>query len=137
MPSFSATSCSRLATASPELQRLFNEVIKHFDCTVVYGHRSVAEQQELYAQGRTKPGSIVTKCDGVTNKSMHNYQPSRAVDVVPFPIDWKDTARMTYFAGFVLGTAKQLGIPVRWGGDWDQDTEVGDETFRDFPHFEI
>ena len=41
------------------------------------------------------------------------------------------------FAGFVLGVANQMGINLRWGGDWDQDFEVQDNKFDDFPHFEL
>lgn len=137
MPAFGNVSKTNLATCDPRLQRLFAEVIKHFDCTVVEGHRPVARQQALYAQGRTKPGAIVTQLDGVNKKGMHNYLPSKAVDVVPFPVNWNDTERMTYFAGFVKGIAAQLGLKVRWGGDWDQDTHVTDEHFRDLPHFEV
>lgn len=38
---------------------------------VCQGLRTVAAQQALYAQGRTKPGKIVTNCDGVLKKSRH------------------------------------------------------------------
>ena len=30
-----------------------------------------------------------------------------------------------------------MGIDLRWGGDWDRDTEVRDNTFDDLVHFEI
>ena len=38
---------------------------------VTHGLRTVGEQQELFAQGRTKPGKRVTNCDGITKKSRH------------------------------------------------------------------
>ena len=44
---------------------------------------------------------------------------------------------MTYFAGMVMGIAKAKGIGLRWGGDWDQDTEVKDNGFDDMPHLEL
>jgi peptidoglycan L-alanyl-D-glutamate endopeptidase CwlK len=141
MPSFSSSSQAKLDTCHENLVLLFEEVVKGFDCTVIFGWRSVEEQQALYAQGRTKPGNIVTHKDGVEKRSKHQgadgKKPSFAVDVVPYPIDWQDTERMTYFAGWVMATARRMGIALRWGGDWDQDTEVGDERFRDFPHFEL
>jgi peptidoglycan L-alanyl-D-glutamate endopeptidase CwlK len=40
---------------------------------VVQGVRTVAQQQALYAQGRTTPGKIVTMKDGITHPS--NHQP--------------------------------------------------------------
>jgi len=143
MNKWSDTSRERLLSCHPDIIRIFNEVLPHFDCTVVEGHRPVERQQQLYAQGRTEPGPIVTKVDGVNIKSKHNYQPSRAIDVVPFPIDWHDTGRMYYFAGFVMATAQRLYDQghiqhrLRFGGDWDMDTEVDDHTFMDLPHFEL
>jgi len=141
MPRFGKSSMSKLRTVHPDLQTLFQVVVKYFDCTVVYGNRTTEEQQALYAQGRTKPGGIVTNCDGVKNKSKH--QGGNAVDAVPYPIDWSDTNRMKYFAGFVIGIARILkdqGIidsEIRSGYDWDGDTEVKDTNFIDLPHFQI
>ena len=58
-------------------------------------------------------------------------------DVAPYQIDWQDKDRFYYFAGIVKGVALKLNIPIRWGGDWDSDTQVKDQTFFDLPHFEI
>lgn len=69
--------------------------------------------------------------------SRHNVNPSLAVDVAPWPIDWMDTERFIYFGGYVKGIAAQLGIPIRWGGDWDGDFELKDNLFNDYGHFEI
>jgi peptidoglycan L-alanyl-D-glutamate endopeptidase CwlK len=137
MPNFSARSLGRLATCDPALESLFRQVVREFDCTIICGHRTAREQQALYAQGRTKPGRIVTYKDGVDNLSKHNFYPSLAVDVVPYPVQWSNTDRMYYFAGFVMHTARSMGIQVRWGGDWDNDTQTDDERFIDLPHFEV
>jgi len=67
----------------------------------------------------------------------HNTVPSLAVDVTPYPIKWDDRERQTLFAGYVLATAKAMGVSLRWGGDWDRDTEVRDNSFDDLVHFEI
>ena len=69
-------------------------------------------------------------------KGRHS-NPSRAVDVVPYPIDWNDRERFHLFAGFVLGIAQSMGIKLRWGGDWNMNFEVDDNQFDDFPHFEL
>ncbi len=141
MPSFGQKSRARLETCHDNLQILSREVVKHFDCSVIYGWRSSEEQARLYAQGRTMPGRIVTQCDGVVKLSKHQgvdgEKPSTAVDLVPYPIDWEDEERMVYFAGFVKGVAVRMGIKIRWGGDWNSDTETDDERFRDLPHFEL
>jgi len=128
MPKFGAKSTNQLSTCRDELQEVFNEVIKTVDCSVLEGHRGKNRQNALYKEGKTK----------VTfPKGRHNNSPSNAVDVVPYPVDWSDRERFTLFAGFVLGIAKSMGINLRWGGDWNQNWEVNDNKFDDFPHFEI
>ena len=128
MPRFGKRSKERLATCEKDLQMVFNEVIKYVDCSILEGHRSKDRQNSLYEDGKTK----VRYPNG-----RHNASPSRAVDVTPYPVDWADRERQTLFAGFVLGVANQMGINLRWGGDWDQDFEVKDNRFDDFPHFEL
>jgi peptidoglycan L-alanyl-D-glutamate endopeptidase CwlK len=126
MPTFSESSKEELATCDPRLQTLFNIVILHFDCKVLEGYRSETRQLDLYERGLSQ-----------VKRGNHNYSPSRAVDVAPYPIDWADTARWYYFGGVVMGIAKILGLPIRWGGDWDGDTKVSDQGFNDLGHFEI
>ena len=128
MPHFGKSSKKRLSTCDDRLQEIFNEVIKHVDCSVLEGHREKDRQNKLFKEGKTK----VKYPDG-----RHNRQPSSAVDVTPYPVDWKDRERQTLFAGFVIGVASQMGINLRWGGDWDQDFQVVDNRFDDFPHFEL
>ena len=69
--------------------------------------------------------------------SKHNSFPSLAVDVAPYPINWSDKERFYFFAGYVKATADQMKIKIRWGGDWDGDTKVRDQTFMDLPHYEL
>ena len=128
MPRFGRKSKERLASCDPTLQKLFNEVIKHVDCSVLEGHRGKERQNKFYDEGKSK----VRYPNG-----RHNANPSLAVDVTPYPVDWEDRERQTLFAGFVLGIARGLGIKIRWGGDWDMDFDVQDNKFDDFPHFEI
>ena len=128
MPRFGRTSKNRLASSHEDLQDLFNEVIKHVDCSVLEGHRGQERQDKLYDEGKTK----VKYPNG-----RHNANPSNAVDVVPYPIDWDDRERFHLFAGFVLGIAQSMEINIRWGGDWNKNFEVDDNNFDDFPHFEL
>jgi len=128
MPQFGKKSKEQLATCNEKLRRVFNEVIKTVDCSVLEGHRDKDRQDSLYEEGKTK----VKYPHG-----RHNEFLSRAADVVPYPIDWDDRERFHLFAGFVLGTAKQMGIDLRWGGDWNINWFVDDNKFDDFPHFEL
>ena len=106
MPKFGSTSKRRLSTCEKDLQLLFKEVVKEFDCTIVCGHRGEEAQNEAYKRGNSK----VKYPHG-----RHNANPSRAVDVAPYPIDWTDRDRFHYFAGYVKGIASQMGIDVYSG----------------------
>lgn len=110
------------------LQRLFSEVVKDFDCTIIEGHRSPERQEELFRQGKSQLRA---------GQSKHNANPSLAVDVAPYPIDWTDEKRFFLFAGYVMGIADTLAIPIRWGGDWDGDWNWKNQGFDDLPHFEL
>lgn len=134
MPRFSKRSINNLSECHIDLQIVFKEVIKHFDCTVIEGYRGEAEQNEAYYAGNSKLKYPQSK---------HNKRPSMAADVVPYPIDWNDTDRMRYFAGYVMGIAAilksegKITHTLRSGGDWDMDTETNDQRFIDLPHFEL
>lgn len=67
--------------------------VKGVRLLVTAAYRSIEEQDELYAQGRTKPGHIVTDARG--GSSAHNF--AMAVDVVPLDANgqpiWKAPAQ--------------------------------------------
>ena len=92
------------------------------DLLVTSTYRDNASQDALYAQGRTKPGKIVTNAKA--GQSWHNYR--CAVDVVPIVAgkprwDVKDEVWQKIGA---LGKAQGL----EWAGDWKR--------FREYPHFQ-
>lgn len=128
MPKFSERSLNHLETAHEDLQELFKEVVRHYDCTVLCGHRDKKSQDQAVKDKLSKTPYP---------KSKHNSLPSMAVDVVPYPIDWNNREAFYNFGGFVKGVASQLGIPIRWGGDWDSDNDLHDQSFMDLPHFEL
>jgi peptidoglycan LD-endopeptidase CwlK len=127
MPQFSKTSLKQLSSCHPDLQRLFNEVIKYYDCTILEGYRSDEDQLKAFNTGKSK----------IKSGGMHNKMPSLAVDVAPYPVDWNDKNKFYHFAGFVQGIAKMMNIKIRWGGDWDSDNNLKNQTFFDLPHFEL
>jgi len=133
MAKFGRRSKSNLISCDDDLQRLFNEVVKHYDCSVLCGHRGEAEQNKAYYAGRSKLKYP---------RSKHNAFPSNAVDVAPYyanskdKIPWDDKDKFILFGGFVLGMAKSMGINIRWGGDWKSNMEMGSKFF-DGPHFEL
>ena len=131
MPKFGTKSVERLATCDKRLQKVFNEVIKYYDCTVTCGYRGEEDQNKAFDEGRS---------NAKFPKGKHNNSPSTAVDIYPYPIDFKNYDRLSHFAGFVLGIANTMGIKLRWGRDWQQEfwTEKKDTTkLKDYPHFEL
>lgn len=134
MPKFGTVSLSRLTTCHPDLQVLFSTVVEKFDCSVICGYRDQVAQTEYF---------LNKKSEVEYPNSKHNSYPSMAVDVAPYPVEWDDTHRFYYFAGQVMAVAAALygqgkmEHKVRWGGDWDSDTQVKDNKFNDLVHFEL
>lgn len=128
MPQFSDLSEQRLVTCDERLQRLLREAIKHVDFTVIYGHRTQEEQDDAFRQGASTLR---------WPKSKHNKQPSLAVDIAPYPIDWSDTARFARLAGYIERIAQEQGVKIRWGGDWNGNYRTKDERLVDMPHIEL
>ena len=136
-----ARSRARLDTCHPLLIALFDRVIKRADLrrdmTVVYGHRTNAQQAELYAKGRTAPGPVVT--DKKPGTSRHNTSPSQAIDVVPLfggkvSYQWPDYHAIapSIKAEWADMQAEGLvpdGVTLEWGGDWKR--------FPDGAHWQI
>ena len=120
MPTFGRKSTERLTQAHPDLQHLFSEIIKTIDCSVLCGYRGKEEQEAAYRDGNSKLHFPDSK---------HNHLPSLAVDVAPYPINWQNIERFKSFGEFVKKTAEELGIKIRWGGDF--------KTWKDYPHYEI
>jgi peptidoglycan L-alanyl-D-glutamate endopeptidase CwlK len=132
MPVFSSGSKTALATCDERLQAIANDVISHFDFSVLEGHRGEEAQNRAYARGLSKVR---------WPKGKHNSLPSKAFDLAPYPIDWNNSEaarqRFCYLAGWIMMSATVHGVKLRWGGDWDGDRDTRDEKFRDLGHFEI
>ncbi len=109
----------------PLVERKAQEIVKEMallglPVRITEGFRSVARQNELYAQGRTTKGNIVTNAKG--GESFHNY--GVAVDFVFTKTGYN--APESHWK--TLGTiAKKHGFT--WGGDW--------KGFVDKPHVEM
>jgi peptidoglycan L-alanyl-D-glutamate endopeptidase CwlK len=122
-----------------ELEEIYNEIIEALKgraiCRFAYTLRTPAEQDKLYAKGRTKPGKIVTNAKG--GHSYHNY--GLAVDIVLLVDKNKDgtfeSASWETNVDFdgdsisdwmeIVRIFKEYGW--EWGGDWK---------FSDKPHFQ-
>ena len=86
--------------------------------------RTVAEQDALYAKGRTKPGNKVTNCKGSSYSSMHQWG-------VAFDF-YRDDGKGAYYDGDGFFTkVGKLGqsLGLEWGGSW--------KSITDKPHFQL
>lgn len=129
------------------LQVIIEKSISAPDCPEDFGipkyggKRTVADQQELYAIGRSeeslnKGEKPVTYTDGVRKKS--NHQPKEgndfgdAFDVYIYDHATKraswNVERLTKLARHIQKVAAANGVKLAWGGDW--------KNFKDYPHFE-
>jgi peptidoglycan L-alanyl-D-glutamate endopeptidase CwlK len=124
MYKFGKRSRERLRGVNVKLINVLNELIKMMDVTVIEGLRSADRQKELLAKGATKV-------------KYSKHMEGKAVDIAPYPIDWEDRDRFYYMGGMLRGIAQQLGVKVRFGGDWDGDGETKDNNFDDLVHIEL
>lgn len=116
----------RLKQCCPEIQSVIKEVLYYRDITILCCYRSKEDQEKMFMQGTSKAHA---------GQSAHNYLPSLAIDVIPYPIpmkdgewdsnasDWKDLSDL------IFDIAKTKGVDLTWGGNWKK--------LVDKPHYEI
>ena len=128
MPKFGRSSSEKLSTACIELQNICNQVIKIYDFSVIEGFRTKDRQNQLFSEGKSKVQFPNSK---------HNKNPSDAIDIVPYPVDWQDDQRFFFLAGLMFQEAQNQGVKLRWGGDWRGEYRFKENRFKDLPHFEV
>jgi len=137
--SFKLGSKSRknLQGVHPDLVKVVERAIEitPVDFTVFEGVRTLNRQRQLVAKGlsKTMNSRHIPGADGL----------AKAVDLVPLvdgKVTWENKHIRSHYipmAKAVLQAADELNVPIRWGGDWDQDGTWTDEKFFDGPHFEL
>jgi peptidoglycan L-alanyl-D-glutamate endopeptidase CwlK len=121
---------ARIVTLHPKAQELSRKFMKAVNQSevlggvvirIISGTRTYKEQADIFAQGRTKPGRIVTKAG--PGHSNHNF--GIAWDVGLFDSgDYLEDSPLYRKVGQI---GKQIGL--EWGGDW--------QSFPDEPHFQL
>ena len=131
MYKYGTSSTAELESCEDDLQRLFNEAIKHRDISITQGWRSDHDQDTYFLNGTSKLKA---------GESAHNTSPSRAVDAIPYPTtkeDWENRAYWIEWTSWIKGLATGMGIDIISGYDWDNDYDLDDQSFFDGPHFEL
>lgn len=114
------TSRARLNGVHPDLVVVVSRAIKlsDVDFTVLEGRRTKARQAQLVAAGAS-----------TTMNSRHLT--GHAVDLgalIGGKVRW-DWPLYHRIAAAMKQAAKDLGVPIEWGGDW--------RSFKDGPHFQL
>lgn len=130
MPKFGKKSLERRAMLCKDLRVLVDEVIKYYDFSIICSHRGQEEQERAFNAGNSKAHF---------GQSAHNFFPSFAVDVWPYPVPYKqvkgvkqldnNSPEWNKMVCTFKNAAKQMGIDIVCGADF--------KTLKDFPHIEI
>lgn len=135
--SYSKNSDDRLNTCHPDLIHICRKLLKYFDHSVYEGYRGKEEQNHYLAIGRSK----VKYPNG-----KHNKKPAMAVDIAPYPREKKEKCRIAKYnimTGHFFQIAAELyeaGVithKIRWGGDWNMDDNLSNNSWDDLAHFEL
>ena len=115
----------------PELQEFVDVVLdtSPFDLSLTDGHRGQIQQDTAFASGASEVQ---------WPNSKHNRNPSEAVHIDPYPIDYENWLLYYCLAGVIWTVS--IGFPdlqLRWGGDWNTDRQLNAERFRDLAHWEV
>ena len=113
------------------LQRVVTRVRDEIgDISLIDGYRGEIKQNEYYVTGV----STILWPHG-----KHNKKPSLAVDFRPFPMPTRKDklwASLAYLASAAILIGKEEGVHIRWGGDWNENGNLSDQTFDDLFHIE-
>ena len=120
------------AELDPRLQEWCDRMLAEVcDISLIEGFRDEEEQDTMFRLGFSHLRWPLGK---------HNQIPSLAVDMQPYPRPAKTPklwASLGYMAGRGEDIAKDMGLTLRWGGDWDRDGDLTDQDFDDLFHWEI
>lgn len=156
MAALTARDHSRLVGVDPRLVKVVNlaatkcpiafmvveGVRSDEQCFINFGKgRSVAEcaakgVPAKYAQPKAaKVTWLADPLNSMHRKKADGY--GKAVDLLPAPFDWKDAKPFALVNDAMMAASKELGIPIRWGKDWNRNGKPGEKGETDSPHWEL
>ena len=148
---FSKVSKSRQNGLHPTLNKILDRAISisSIDFMILEGVRSDEQCYINYGKGRTVaqctakgvPAKYAlpkaAKVTWLNNPLDSKHVTGKAVDLVPYPVDWNDLSKFDQMAQAMFAAAKELGVSIRWGADWDNDGNYREKGEYDSPHFEL
>lgn len=98
-------------------------------CCINYGRGRTAQQCTQKGVPAKYAQPNISKVTWLNNPFASKHTQGRAVDLVPYPVDWNDLAKFRLIAEAMKQAAKELNVSINWGGDWQKT--------KDYPHFEV
>lgn len=160
MPRFGKSSRVQRDTCDVRIARAADALIEVHDFSFLCGHRGEAEQNAYYDAGTSKVkypnskhnetpslacdlcpyhktyGRLIGTKDQIREIALAETE-RRGKMVSTAEIDGWIREQYTHLAGRFIEAARWQGTALRWGGDWDCDGDLLDNTFDDLGHFEI
>ena len=147
----SQKSLDKMNGVDERLQRVVKRAIQltKQDFMVLEGVRTKEQCMINYGKGRTIAQCVAkgvpaqyanpnaAKVTWLNDPFASKHVSGKAVDLVPYPVDWNDLKKFDAIAQAMLQAAKELNVPIRWGADWDNDGKPRERGESDSPHFEI
>ena len=106
-------------------------------CMINYGKGRTAAQCQAKGVPAKYAKPAAAKVTWLNNPFASKHVSGKAVDLVPYPVDWNDLKKFDAIAKAMFAAAKELNIKIRWGADWDGDGKPRERGESDSPHFEI
>ena len=111
------------------------------DFVIIEGLRTREQMMINYGKGRTAaqlavhgiPASYAkpneAKVTWLNDPFASNHASGKAVDVVPYPVDWNDISKFRTIYEAFQKAADELGVKIKWGGHFQKN--------KDYPHIEL
>lgn len=139
----SERSLKSLKGVNPSLVKVVERAIEltEQDFLVLEGVRSKEQCYINYGKGRTAAQCSakgvptkyaqpnLSKVTWLNNPLASKHVTGKAVDIVPYPIDWEDINKFKKINEAMQAAAKELGVKLSYGGDWTKK--------KDYPHWEL
>lgn len=142
----SSSSLYNLNTCQKPLREFVSSLIKRLDyaadpllldISIICGLRGKEDQNKAVAAGSSKllwpKGKHNNSKLPIIPKNIDNLPEiykSKAIDIVPYPIDWSNIERFELLSAYGKMCLVDLGLDktISWGGDW---------AWKDYPHWEL
>lgn len=129
---------SKIVTCTQNLQLVIYRGIEltPYDITIIHGWRGEEIQNALFASGASDNPWPDSKHNTIDEDSQAL---SEAFDFGPWidsRIPWGETHIFAVIAGCFFAAAAELGVLLRWGGDWDADGNTKEHKLQDWGHME-